>query len=209
MGHMGPPSTPNSYSRATPNPYSGGGGTTPGRPNVPGRTPNPYVEGGRTPGFPNDGGRTPGSNAWSANARTPNPYGRTPNPYNGGGGGDGGRTPGRFNDGGRTPGSGSVWRPNGGMTPNPHRDPRAPVGRTPAGAGASASDAHDPWATDDYVSSGAVWNGSGMILTGNLTMQPISAPTPGAMNAPTPGVFARDEDTWVRYWVTGKLVCIR
>ncbi|KAG9011512.1 transcription elongation factor spt5, partial [Tulasnella sp. 427] len=175
-GNMGPPGTPNSFARATPNPYSGG--TTPGRPAVNGRTPNPYNDGGRTPGFPNDGGRTPGSNAWSASARTPNPYmnqGRTPNPYGAGGGGDGGRTPSRFNDGGRTPGSGSVWRPNGGMTPNPHRDPRPQVGRTPAGAGASASEAHDPWGPDDY---------------------PLSAPTPGAMNAPTPGVFAREDDTW-------------
>lgn len=104
-----------------------------GPPTLPGRTPNPYMQGGRTPGWGQTGqtGRTPNpyndarTPAWNASARTPNPYAdssktpawnagaRTPNPY--------------ASDGGKTP----AWNV-GSRTPNPYTNNSGVGGATPA-----------------------------------------------------------------------------
>lgn len=192
-----------------------GGGSSPWRGNNDGRTPAWNSSGGATPGGRTPGGRTPAGTrtpGWGGNAGNRTPSWRTESnatPAWGSGsktpsyGGDGNRTP-AWNAGGRTP----AWNA-GARTPShgsstPGRSSAWDAGaRTPGGP--SSWDRRD--GQDNNDSRSQSWYGSGG--DSGRTPHDMSAPTPsvnfgsaatpggypatpGALSAPTPGVFHND-----------------
>ncbi|KAI0158333.1 transcription initiation protein [Xylariaceae sp. FL1272] len=139
--------------------------------------------GGRTPawGRGGDGGRTP---AWADGSRTVNPYDGNRTAY----GGSGGRTPAWSSGGSKTPayeGSGSKTPAYGGSSGDGWGS-KTPYGASAATPGASGGDSwgYTPGANG---SSGAYDAPTPGAMLGAPTPGALNAPTPGAYNAPTPG----------------------
>ncbi|RAL62956.1 hypothetical protein DID88_004045 [Monilinia fructigena] len=175
------------FGGATPGPGwdSGAGGRTPMPGGLPERTPG----WGRTPHGGGQGGRTP---AWKSGAT------------------DGGRTPGWANDGSRTvyanDGSRTAYG-GGNRTPAWSSGAKTPAyglsdnfgSRTPAyGGGGNVGDswgsktpAYPANSSNDNWNSGQSNNNNwGSAYDAPTPGGPLSAPTPAAMNAPTPGGYS-------------------
>ncbi|KAF7959129.1 hypothetical protein EAE96_002645 [Botrytis aclada] len=176
------------FGGATPGPGwdSGAGGRTPMPGGLPertpawGRTPHGGAQGGRTPAWksgPTDGGRTPG---WS------NDGSRTVYAAN-----DGSRT--AYGGGNRTPAwSSGAKTPAYGLSDNYGSKTPAYGGSGNAGdAWGSKTPAYQPNNSNDNWNSGQSNNNNwGTAYDAPTPGGPLSAPTPAAMNAPTPGGYS-------------------